>query len=524
MDEARLQLIASITEDINAGKTLEDVLTAVYEKLRGLVPYNRIGVALIDGHHDRIRMVALRTDGAAALPVGYAGKLSGSTLETILKTGQPRIINDLEEYLRAKPESESTRLMVREGMRSSLTLPLVVRGRPVGVMFFSSRRANSYDDHHVAFLKLISGHVAIAVEKSLLLQELRDKTDHLESILRNSADAIVIIDKDDIIRSWNRGAQQIFGYTEEEIVGRHKSVLLPELEVRSGEVEKFRQILERDGYVAGYEAVGVTKSGRKISLSVTSTAIRDGKGQITGRCSILRDITRLKELQDHVVRVQSLAVVGELAASVAHEIRNPLAAISGAVQILHRSFPEGDERRRVAQELVEQVRRLDETVRDLLIFARPWKPQPRELDLVSFITGILHRPEMVKATAGLYVVTDLPRKCLVEADAQLLEHVLTNILQNAIDASSKGGKLSLRLRENGSYVEIEVEDTGTGIAPEHREKLFKPFFSTKSKGTGLGLAISKKVVDSHRGTISISSELGKGTVVRIALPRTFKEV
>lgn len=519
----QLLLLSDLTEEINAGKTLDEILDATYRRLGGMVPCSRVAVALVDESEDALKMVALRTDGTVLLGPGYRGRLRGSSLEGILKTGTPRIINDLEQYLKRKPDSASTKLIVQEGMRASLTLPLVVRGKPVGVMFFSSRNANAYTEQHVSFLKLISGHMAIAVEKTLLLQQLKDKGDYLENILRSSADAIVVVDRDNVIRSWNRGAELIFGYSEDEAVGNPKSMLLsPEL-VRAGEVERFQQRIEKDGYVTGYETEGLTKDGRRIPLSVTSTLIRDAEGRAVGRCSILRDLTAIKRLQTELVHAQSLAVVGELAASVAHEIKNPLAGISGAVQILCRSFPENDSRRMIANELLQQVKRLDNTVRDLLIFARPWTPQPRRFNLSEFIDSVLARAESQENGNGVRFVRELPAKCMVTADPQLLEHVLVNLLMNALDAVSGSGTISVKVSEQDATVRIEVRDTGVGIPPQYRDRLFKPFFSTKTRGTGLGLAISKRVVDAHHGSISIDSAAGKGTTVRILLPRDLKE-
>lgn len=519
----QIALIAAITEEINAGKTLEEILDIVYAKLRNLIPYHRIGVALVNGRADVIKLVALKSDSKPLLGIGYSGKLKGSTLAPIFKTGQPRIINNLEDYLRKKPESASTRLIVQEGMRSSLTLPLVVRGNPVGVIFFSSRKADEYRDEHVSFLKLLSGHVAICVEKTHLLHELREKSDFLENVLSNSADAIVIVDSNGIIQSWNKGAEQIFGYSKSEAIGKDTSFFAPPELVATGEVEKFQQMVLTQGFVTGYETLAMTRDGRRITVSATSNVLKDSSGRVIGRCSILRDLTALKRLQEQLAEAQSLAAIGELAASVAHEIKNPLAGISGAVQILSRSFREDDTRRKVADDLLHQVKRLDNTVRDLLIFARPWKPQARSFNLCLFLDSVLSRTETIEAAAGLRIVRDMPARCMLRADPQLLEHVLVNVVQNAVDAVGGKGSITVRVMEEDSVARIEIADTGVGIPPQHRNRLFKPFFSTKSKGTGLGLAISKKIVDMHRGTITVDSEPGKGTVVRIVLPRDFED-
>lgn len=515
-----LPLIATIIEDINSGKTLEEVLDVIYTRLNPLVPYNRIGVALIQANEDKVKLVALKTDGPTHLPMGYCGKLAGSSLEPIISTGRIRIINDLEDYLRRKPESSSTRLMIDEGMRSSLTLPLIVRNKPVGLLFFSSRRPNTYKPEHEEILKLISGHVAITLEKSLLLKELREKSDYLESILRNSADAIVIADRTQTIRSWNHGAERIFGWSEAEMVGQHFSKLVPPELLKRGELDEIQRRVETEGYIKNFETVRLTKEGRRLIVNITSTAIHDEAGRVCGRSAILRDVTQLKRLQEEVIQTQSLAVVGELAASVAHEIKNPLAGISGAVQVLSRSFATEDSRRPIVNELLHQVKRLDGTVRDLLIFARPWRPQPRSFDLARFVDGLLSRS---KPPANIDIDRSIPASCTIEGDPQLLEHVFTNIVQNAFEAMPTGGRLSVEIAPDNGDAHVRFTDTGIGIAPHHLEKLFKPFFSTKSKGTGLGLAITKKLVEAHRGRVEVQSRPGQGTVVQVSLPRRLEE-
>jgi PAS domain S-box-containing protein len=516
----KLTIITAVTEEMNAGSTLDEILGVLYGRLQGIVPYERIGVALVEPSRDRVRLVSLKTEGVPHLNVGYTGKLSGSSLDSILKTGRPRIINDLQEYLRQKPESGSTRLMVNEGMRCSLTLPLVVKGRPVGVIFFSSRRPGQYREEHIEFLQLVSGHVAIAVEKSILVKDLREKGDYLENLLQNSADAIIVVDRDNIVRTWNRGAEKIFGYTQSDMVGRPVSTFVPP-EAPPDELERIMHRVDTEGFLSGYETVRMTKDGRRLAVSLTTTAIRDESGRFAGRSAILRDLTPLKKLQEELVRNQSLAAVGELAASVAHEIKNPLAGMSGAAQILRRSFAEDDSRRKIADEILNQIRRLDNTVRDLLVFARPWKAQVRKVDLVPLLDGALRRLEA--APPSVRVGREGPDRFEAMADPQLLDNVLLNVLQNALDSMPSGGRLDVRLREENSHGRLEISDTGVGIAEHHRDKLFKPFFSTKARGTGLGLAISRKLIEAQGGSIELESSPGLGTTVTIRLPRHLKD-
>jgi formate hydrogenlyase transcriptional activator len=173
-----------LLEQLNMGKSFEELFDSVFDRLQGFVPYNRIAVALLEKEAKLLRLCTCRSDGEVALKVGYAARIEGSTLAVLLEHGQPRIIDDLSEYLANKPHSASSALIVREGMKSSLTLPLVANGQPIGVVFFSSRQPRTYSEEHVALLRPLASHIAISVERTQLIQELREKQAELEGANR----------------------------------------------------------------------------------------------------------------------------------------------------------------------------------------------------------------------------------------------------------------------------------------------------------------------------------------------------
>ena len=167
------RLVERMLEQINMGQGFDELFNSVYDQLHGIVPYNRIAVALLEEPANLLRLISCRSDGDVALKVGYAARVEGSTLAPLLQTGQPRIIGDLGQYLLQKPQSASTALIQREGMQSSLTLPLLADGKPIGVIFFSSRNKHAYTDSHASLLKRLAGHIAISVERNRLISELQ---------------------------------------------------------------------------------------------------------------------------------------------------------------------------------------------------------------------------------------------------------------------------------------------------------------------------------------------------------------
>ncbi|MBI2061115.1 MAG: sigma 54-interacting transcriptional regulator [Nitrospirae bacterium] len=173
-------VLKDVIESISHGKSEQEVLDIIFRELQGIVPFDRIGVATVDEPNERIVMTSLRTEGTPEIPVGYAGKLKDSTLEPLMKEGRVRIINDLQSYMEKKPGSDSTRRIVREGMISNLTLPLLAGGRPIGVMFFSSRRKDAYKPAHADLVREIAGQMATAVENGRLMDALNKRNRELE--------------------------------------------------------------------------------------------------------------------------------------------------------------------------------------------------------------------------------------------------------------------------------------------------------------------------------------------------------
>ncbi len=513
-----LSLLNEITQKINLGTSLEEVLDLIFARLREFIPYSRIALALLSADRERLTVNALRSDEKVVLARGYSGPVRGSSLEPLLQDGTIRIIGDLAEYLARNPASESTRLIVKEGMRSSLTLPLLMQGQPVGVVFFSSRQAHVYQLEHELFLRSIVGHMAIAVERTRLMDALWERTRSLENVLQNSADSIVVLDSEERIVTWSEGARRIFGWEAPELTGRGYDMLVPAARQAREEYAELLRKVARDGYVKDWECVRVGRDGRRILVNLTTTLLRDERGKNLGRSAVMRDVTHIKRLQEDLVRSRSLAAVGELAATVAHEIKNPLAAISGAVQVLEDAIPVQDRRRPVVGEILEQIRRLDKTVRDLLTFSRPMTPDRRTIDLRETLMRAWTLLSQQAGAERVRFVFEGDGSMTVPADPDLLHQVWINVLQNAVEAMSAGGDLRVvAVADDG--VRVSVSDTGCGIDADQVPRLFRPFFTTKTRGTGLGLAISRKILEAHGGTIRVDSVSGKGTTITMEIPR-----
>lgn len=277
--------------------------------------------------------------------------------------------------------------------------------------------------------------------------------------------------------------------------------------------------------------------------SLMASVARVEKGDFSARAEVLGTdefgklarnfntmVERLDEVQkeleryhaQRMERAEALANIGVLAAGLAHEIKNPLAGIAGAMQILIHDLPKGDPKREVFEEIAVQVRRIEKTVTDLLSFARPQPPEFALVDLSETLRAALFLVRQHSEAKQITFQEELaPALPPVRADPRQIQQVFLNLVLNAVQAMPTGGKVVVRtqsVKGAGGLVQAEVEDTGPGIPDDVREHIFEPFFTTKHKGTGLGLAIVRRIVAEHGGEIEVASVLGHGTTFTVTLP------
>jgi signal transduction histidine kinase len=226
-------------------------------------------------------------------------------------------------------------------------------------------------------------------------------------------------------------------------------------------------------------------------------------------------------VRDKLTRAEHLAEIGSLAASIAHEVKNPLAGISGAIQVIRKGLQPDDPRRPIITEVLGQIDRLDSAVKDLLLYARPNPPRILKCDLNAIIERVLKvlraEPDMRSIVVDFQPDPQLPP---LPADEAQIEQVLINLLLNAAQASNDGDTIHLSVGVNNSSLRLVLRDHGHGMEDLVRDRMFEPFFTTKAKGTGLGLSICRRVVEAHRGRISVETQLGEGTTVTVDLPVT----
>ncbi len=370
----------------------------------------------------------------------------------------------------------------------------------------------------------IIGTIGVAHDLSeirRLEDELSKKNRFMANILRDSADAIITMDPDDIITSWNKGAESIFGYLAGEIIGQSAGILLPPELLESGELEIVGRRFRSQGAVRSFQTERLTKDGRQIQIIFTRTAIHDDAGKIIGSSSVIKDVTSFRSLEKQLADAEHLATLGELSAGLAHEIKNPLAGIKGAIEVILGSMPLKNRHREVLGDVIHEVNRIDKIVRDLLTYAKPKPALFSSIDLPS----LAHRIVAIARATSKYDVLPIEVKqstAIPEftGDETQLEQVLLNLLLNAQNAMPSGGHIEVALSYDNAAaaVKIIVSDNGPGIPDELKKKIFQPFFTTRTAGTGLGLATCLKNVQYHGGSIEVQSKPGHGADFIVTIP------
>jgi PAS domain S-box-containing protein len=350
---------------------------------------------------------------------------------------------------------------------------------------------------------------------------------HLESVIERSQDAIVLFGEDRRVRSWNPGAEKIFGYTSEEMQGASLDILVPEDELKRGDTAQLMHELREFGHARISETQRRRKDGTLVWVDASFTAVSDSQGQGIGIWAIFRDVSRRKRLEDEKIQAERLALIGTMSAKLAHEVRNPLNSLVLGLDLIRDNLSDlaavGGERVRETQQLLgsieSEMERIQKVVEHYLRFAHLPQLQLKQLNLDDALRWRLEliRPDLEQRRIRLEVSL-AARGSQVVADEDQLWQAILNLVRNATEAMPRGGTLRVATAAGDGRVECEIADTGVGMSPDVLANMFRPFFSTKGNGTGLGMPLTQQIVQEHRGTIECESRLGKGTRFTLSLP------
>ncbi len=396
-------------------------------------------------------------------------------------------------------------------------------------------------------IHLISHVVEARNEARKLLHQVIDDHYFQELILRSIPSGVITTDLQGLITTSNASASAVLGYDLHEVIGQplQKLVAIPLENQYKPQERPSRQLMQvgqerAAGVVAGTQAHQTVKmlnrKGQEIMLDVTLQPLCTERDERIGMLVTFTDVTVIYRLEEEKRRLDRLASLGEMAANVAHEVRNPLASIKISMQLLMEELVDSAlpaqrddlEMQESVSIVLKEVERLDSIVRDLLLFARPRQLRRTRCDLVAISEHVLRVMQSACTEAHILVQRAYEVIPLLWADVVQIEQILFNLYTNALQAMPDGGMLTVSCRvcaheDRGwqaeeIWLELTVRDTGVGMTQEVRERIFQPFFTTKAHGIGLGLSITRRLVEDHGGTIHVESEEGLGSTLIIRLP------
>jgi PAS domain S-box-containing protein len=434
-------------------------------------------------------------------------------------------VGDLRDH-RGIPYNSRGRLLIRSCRESvitsridllqwlSLALMVTVVGLLAWIAWLNTRLSRSHREGNQA---LVRTNEDLEMQVGARASDLRDANERLRSIIDSAVDGIIVIDARGRIEAFNPGAERLFGYPASEAIGRNISMLMP-----SPDHERHDRYLAKYLETGTAQIIGVGRqvTGRRhdgttfpLHLSVGRMTV-GGEPKFTG---ILHDLSARVKIEQQLREQTALARLGEMAAVIAHEVKNPLAGVRGAIQVIGTRLPPGSKDAPMIKEIVARIDGLNDLMKDLLLFARPPQPRPAPVDVATLVTATADLLGGDPALKGVRVSVDGTAPPIL-ADAELLKIVFVNLLVNGAHAMQGQGVLHVSLTSVAEMCQIAFADDGPGIPADIREKIFVPFFTTKSRGSGLGLPTVKRLVEAHQGHIDITCPSTGGTIVTVQLP------
>ncbi len=410
-----------------------------------------------------------------------------------------------------------------QGSVRGIAAPLVASGQLFGAInieYPEGLSADAVSDERI--LIQLANQVSVAVRNAKLIDELTFMRKYLEELLENANALILVVDGEGKVVVFNQALVQLTGRGKAQVLGHDASGLFAE-----SERLKLLRVLAaamKDQQVNGVETRLLSNTGQELRVTFSTSAVLSQLGEVEGVMAIGADLTRMRELERRVVQAEKLASLGQLAAGVVHEINNPMTAVLTYADALYqrtRTNPAADPGDTDKyKRIVDNSERVLRFTRDLVSYARPANDKPEAIDLNQVLEKAIGFCEHVLKKHGVTLVREVSDVPSFHAIRGNLVQVFINLITNACHATPQGGSITVRSSHADDYAQVEIADTGSGIPPEVAARIFEPFFTTKpdGKGTGLGLSIVQGIIENHGGTITLSSEQGRGTTFTIKLP------
>ena len=520
---AHLNTYLAVSSKIAQSFNLREVIEAVLYSSIEAVAAEAASVLLLDAEKKNFRFYGVEGPAKPVLlditfPVdqGLAGY--------VFQTQKSAIFNEVQHDPRFYGKVDSVSGFQTKNL---VAIPLVAGNEKVGVLEVLNKAGGEpfYEDDRL-LLESIAEEIAFAIrnanvceEKQTLSAEIQRMLEFQTKLIQTSNDGIIANDRQGNVIIFNEGAARVLGYQNDEVIGTIKvSQLYP-----PGIAKAVKEKIDAPEYggpgrLIHYETVVRSKTGEHIPVELSASLIYGHDREVT-TVGFFRDLRERHQLQEKLLQSERLAALGQMAAHISHEVKNPLVVIGGmARQVLKavgEDAPKSAEKLRI---IVEEIRRLEEFLAEVGSFAKLSEPKKCPIDLNSLLREMCLNLEASLQENRITLTVNLdPNLPQVLFDPLLLRQVLLNIAKNGIEAMPAGGTLTFTSGRDDDRMLVRISDSGEGIAPEIMDKIFQPFYSTKPKGSGLGLAISQTIVKAHQGEIRVESEPHRGTGVTVFL-------
>ena len=433
------------------------------------------------------------------------------TEETILT----KAVKDMEFFniqdVNEEPISDAV-LIQQLGTRAYAVVPLISRDKVIGVLWVD----NYYNrkpivDEDMRFLTAFSNHVATAIESARLFEQVALAEQELENIFESISDMVYFISNDYVVKNINKAVSKRLGKPPEEIIGKKCYEVFHGMSEPWKECPHHKTVETREAFVEEVEDpyIGGT-------FITSSSPIFDTTGEFIGTVNVVSDITELKNLRERLITAERMAALGEVAAKVAHEIRNPLVSLGGFAKRLEKKL-DGN-LKEYADIIAKEVERLEEILNEILSFVKETRFVKETVNSVRLIEDVISLMESDLEERDIALVREFSEPVEMYVDPNRMKEALLNILSNAVQAVGREGKIFIKTYIKDNAAVVEIRDTGIGIAEEDMPFIFDPFFTTKRTGTGLGLTITHRIVKEHSGNIEVESRPGAGSTFRVFIP------
>jgi PAS domain S-box-containing protein len=520
----QLTTLVELTQLVTAMLDVDTLLQTVARQIREKVGFARCAIFL-SGDSARVYQLRLIQGYRAEMFPARGFRKGQGVIGMVAKLRLPLVVADAQREV--QPMRGFGRTL---GTNCYCALPIVVHGSCIGVVLADNQN-EPFTAEQVELLSAFVNQAGIALENARLYREMERRYQEIQelaafrnNILRSLSSGMFTVDEAGAITTWNRAAQRNLGFSARESVGRHYTEVLdtPQCPIVPTHCQQLRQAIEEVMHGASSRVlyktpVQVGGETRVLNFSVSPLITRGRQTQ--GAVVLFEDITEYLRLEARLNEVEWLATLGQMTATIAHEMRNPLTALRAAADMLVHEDALSDSQRLYMEVIYDESKRLTELADEFLEFAKPFQLNIHPTTLKPLLQRVLSVQEPYLKSAGVHAILECPDDLTAPADAARVEQALRNLIQNAVQAMPDGGALTIRAQDTGEWVTLAVQDTGAGVPESMRERIFTPFFTTRTRGTGLGLSIVKKIMEGHHGRATLECPPEGGSIFTLWLPK-----